>query len=127
MRIRIGRAAGVGLAAATMMATALVMAPSASAAESDCPREYVCVWNNSWFGGGPTWKSTGNLYNMWSGNGISIKNNGVRDPGADHIWWRGHWSDGRSVSGCLHYPNDASTMTIGGNFTLESAVWGGEC
>ncbi|MET3982697.1 peptidase inhibitor family I36 protein [Streptomyces sp. PvR034] len=127
MRIKIGRAAGLGLAAATMMATALVAAPSAAASASDCPRGYVCVWSNSQFSGGPTWKSQGNLSGMWSGNGMSIKNNGWYQPGADHIHWGGHWSDGRRDSGCLHFPNDPSTYTIGGNFTLDYANWGPEC
>ncbi|MER5940410.1 peptidase inhibitor family I36 protein [Streptomyces sp. NPDC001928] len=118
----------IAFATLTMTATGVAMAPSASAAKSDCPRENVCVWNNTSFSGPPTWRSTGNLYNKHSTNGLSIFNNGVRYPGADHIWWRATWSTGQTSSGCLHYPPDAgNSFSLYGNVTLNSAVWGGEC
>lgn len=115
-------------AALTMTVTGIALAPTASAAQSDCPRENVCIWNNTTFSGAPTWKSEGNLANLHGANGLSIFNNGVRYPGADHIWWRATWSNGQTASGCLHYPPDSGTsFVLYGNVTLKSAVWGGEC
>ncbi|MER5745945.1 peptidase inhibitor family I36 protein [Streptomyces sp. NPDC002225] len=106
----------------------LTLAPSASASTSQCPREYVCVWNNSSFSGAPTWKSKSNLSNLTSYNGLSIMNNGVSYPGADHIRYKVTWSNGQYASGCLHYPSDPNTMTVsGGKVTLNYANWGGEC
>ncbi|MFJ8635652.1 peptidase inhibitor family I36 protein [Streptomyces sp. NPDC093568] len=116
-------------AAALLMAAAwgVASAPSASAAVSDCPREHVCVWNNDVAWGQPTWKSTGNLYDLHSEHGMVIVNNGVRYPGADHIWYNLTAQAGGNFKGCLHYPNDENMTTYLGPVTLHSAVWGGEC
>ncbi|GAA0477029.1 peptidase inhibitor family I36 protein [Streptomyces stramineus] len=128
MRTGIRSSAGIGTAAVILMAAGVVMAPSASAAKGDCPREYVCVWNNTSFDGAPAWKSKGNLYNLKSSAGMSIFNNGTAYPGGDHIRWRATWSSGQTSSGCLHYPPDAgNSFILYGDVTLNSAVWGGEC
>ncbi|MBB1255717.1 peptidase inhibitor family I36 protein [Streptomyces alkaliterrae] len=130
MKRNILRRAVVGVSALGLAVTGLAMAPAASAAKSDCPREYVCVWNNTSFSGKPTWKSKGNLYNLKSSNGMSIVNHGKRYPGADHIWWKATWSGGATSSGCLHYPEDmpnGTTYRLYGNVTLNHAVWGGDC
>ncbi|WP_110945660.1 peptidase inhibitor family I36 protein [Streptomyces avicenniae] len=126
---RIRRSVGVAGAALVMTATGVALAPTASAAQSDCPRGHVCVWDNPNFSGLPRWKSQGNLSGLHSENGMSIVNNGVADPGADHIRWRVTWDDGQYASGCLHYPPDSNAhrFTGGGGVTLNSAVWGPEC
>ncbi|MEU8846575.1 peptidase inhibitor family I36 protein [Streptomyces sp. NPDC048564] len=119
--------AGVGVAALLMTAaTGVASAPSASAAVADCPRGYVCVWNNDVAWGEPTWKSTGNLYDLHSEHGMYIVNNGVPYPGADHIRFS-VTAPGGNFQGCLHYPNDPNTDNFVGPVTLHSAVWGGEC
>ncbi|MFI7277825.1 peptidase inhibitor family I36 protein [Streptomyces sp. NPDC049879] len=125
----IRRSVGVAGAALVMTATGAALAPSASAAQSDCPRSYVCVWDNSNFSGEPRWKSQGNLSNLRSTTGMSIVNNGTSDPGADHIYWRVTWSGGQWSTGCLHFPPDSNAhrFTGGGTITMNSAVWGGEC
>ncbi|MFF6773828.1 peptidase inhibitor family I36 protein [Streptomyces sp. NPDC012637] len=131
MKRNILRRAVVGASALGLSVAGLMVAPSASAAFSDCPREYVCVWDNTSFSGLPKWKSKGNLYNLYSANGMSIRNNGVADAGADHIWWKATWTDGQSVNGCLHYPEGGSTSgtahVLYGRVTLNHAKWGGEC
>ncbi|MDH2392546.1 peptidase inhibitor family I36 protein [Streptomyces sp. HNM0663] len=128
MTSRIRTSAGTGLAALALTAAGVAVAPSAHAAKSDCPREYVCVWNNTSYSGKPTWKSKGNLANLKSSGGLSIFNNGVRYPGADHIWWKVTWSNGQTASGCLHYPPDSgNSITVSGSVTLNHAKWGGEC
>ncbi|MEV0244507.1 peptidase inhibitor family I36 protein [Streptomyces sp. NPDC050674] len=128
MKARLREKAGVGVAVLLMAAAAgVVAAPPASAAPEDCPREYVCVWNNSVAYGPPTWKSTGNLYNLYSEHGMYILNNGVRFPGADHIHFNLTAQAGGNFRGCLHYPNDPNVDSFLGPVTLHSAVWGGEC
>ncbi|WP_328906526.1 peptidase inhibitor family I36 protein [Streptomyces sp. NBC_00234] len=127
MKTGIRRSAAVGIAALFLTVTGATLAPSAFAAKSDCPRGYVCVWNNTSFSGPPTWKSQGNLYSKSSAAGISIFNNGVADPGADHIWWKATWANGQKSNGCLHYPPDGSSFVLYGSVKLDSAVWGGEC
>ena len=96
-------------------------------AKADCPRGYVCVWNNTSFSGSPKWKSKGNLYNLTSSKGVSIFNNGVASPGADHIRFKYTWPHDSYGTGCLHYPPDRSTTQIGEAGTLNYAKWGGEC
>ncbi|MFJ6935855.1 peptidase inhibitor family I36 protein [Streptomyces sp. NPDC101132] len=120
------RTAVGAVAAATLAVTALAASPSASAAEWDCPTYRVCVWNNSSFSGSPTWSSEGSMYGLWSGNGMSIKNNGRYHHGLDHVYWTGHNRYG-TISGCLHFPPDKSATTIGGTFWLDSVTWGPEC
>lgn len=131
MKRNILRRAVVGASALGLSVAGLMVAPSASAAFSDCPREYVCVWDNPSFSGLPKWKSKGNLYNMYSANGMSIRNNGRADSGADHIWYGITWSSGSKSSGCLHYPESGSTSgtshTFTGKLTMNYAKWGGEC
>ncbi|WP_306317434.1 MULTISPECIES: peptidase inhibitor family I36 protein [unclassified Streptomyces] len=96
--------------------------------KADCPRGYVCVWNNTSFSGKPKWKSKGNLYDLKSSKGVSIFNNGWASPGADHIRFKYTWPHGSYGVGCLHYPPDGDTTTqIGEKGTLNYAKWGGEC
>ncbi|MFI0977418.1 peptidase inhibitor family I36 protein [Streptomyces sp. NPDC021093] len=122
------RIAAVGVASLSLATAGLVLAPSASASPADCPRSYVCVWNNPNFSGAPTWKSQGNLSNMSSSNGMSIINNGTAYPGADHIRYRVTWVGGQYVTGCLHYPPDSNSHYFtGGAMTMNYARWGGEC
>ncbi|MFF2011809.1 peptidase inhibitor family I36 protein [Streptomyces sp. NPDC058195] len=105
-----------------------MLAPSASAAAGDCPRGYVCVWDNSNYSGAPKWKSTGNLANLASSNGLSIINNGVSYPGADHIRYKVTWAGGQYSTGCLHYPPDSNGHSFrSGKMTMNYATWGGEC
>ncbi|MGV9255625.1 peptidase inhibitor family I36 protein [Streptomyces sp. NPDC003697] len=128
MKTSIRRSLGLGVAALAMVGTGLATAPAASASTSDCPREYVCVWNNTSFSGVPTWKSKNNLSNLYSANGISIMNNGIAWPGADHIWYKATWSNGgATTSGCLHYPPGGNKVRLTGPITLNWAKWGGEC
>ena len=78
VKARLREKAGMGVAAVLMMgAMGVAAAPSATAAPADCPREYVCVWNNDTASGKPTWKSKGNLYDLRSENGVTIVNNGL--------------------------------------------------
>ncbi|MFE7468413.1 peptidase inhibitor family I36 protein [Streptomyces sp. NPDC057499] len=106
----------------------LTTAPSASAAVGDCPRAYVCVWDNTNYSGTPKWKSTGNLSNMWSTNGLSIVNNGVAYPGGDHIRYKFTPLVGPGGSGCLHYPPDSNKISLNwGKVNLDYARWGAEC
>ncbi|MFJ8631316.1 peptidase inhibitor family I36 protein [Streptomyces sp. NPDC093568] len=130
MKTRLRAKAGMGVAAVLMMgAMGVAAAPPAAAAPADCPREYVCVWNNDTASGKPTWKSKGNLYDLRSENGVTIVNNGVRQPGADHIWYNLTTTpeNGGNFKGCLHYPNDTNMVTFEGPVTLHSARWGREC
>ncbi|MEU6305586.1 hypothetical protein [Streptomyces chartreusis] len=127
MKARFRKRAGMGAAALLMtVGTAVASAPPASADVSDCPREYVCVWDNDVAWGAPRWKSTGNLYNLYSEHGMVIVNNGVHFPGADHIRFN-VTSGGQNLQGCLHYPNDPNRDSFIGAVTLNSAVWGPEC
>ncbi|MFF7073187.1 peptidase inhibitor family I36 protein [Streptomyces pseudovenezuelae] len=127
MKAGFRRKAGLGVAALLMTtATVVASAPAASAAQEDCPRGYVCVWNNDVAWGQPTWKSTGNLYDLHSNQGMTIVNNGVPWPGADHIWID-VTAPGGNVRECLHYPGDLNASHFVGSVTLHSAVWGGEC
>ncbi|MDT9692122.1 peptidase inhibitor family I36 protein [Streptomyces sp. P9(2023)] len=131
MKRDILRRIAVGASALGLSVTGLVMAPSASAAVSDCPREYVCVWSNTSFSGPPKWKSKGNLSNLYSANGMSIANRGVADPGADHVRWGATWTHGQTSNGCLHHPEGGSTtgttFILRGSVTLNHVRWGGEC
>jgi hypothetical protein len=125
---RFRKKAGVAIAALLMTAaTGVASSSPASAAAADCPRGDVCVWINSVAWGQPTWKSTGNLYNLHSDQGMYILNNGVRYPGAEHIWFDLTAQHGGNFTGCLHYPNDPNVDIFLGPVTLHSAVWGGEC
>jgi hypothetical protein len=127
VKTRLRKKTGLGVAALLMTAaTGVASAPPAAAAPEDCPRGYVCVWNNDVAWGQPTWKSEGNLYNLHSEHGMVIINNGVRFPGADHIRFS-VTAYGDNITGCLHYPNDPNRDSFLGPVTLHSAVWGGEC
>ncbi|MFP3988413.1 peptidase inhibitor family I36 protein [Streptomyces sp. E11-3] len=132
MKRNILRRAVVGMSAVGLSVAGLAIAPTASAASSDCPKSYVCVWDNASFSGKPKWKSQGNLYNLKSSTGMSIFNNGTKYTGADHIGWGATYSSGTKVSGCLHYPENGSTSgtkyTLKGSpLTLNYAKWRGEC
>ncbi|MEU1277465.1 peptidase inhibitor family I36 protein [Streptomyces sp. NPDC005805] len=131
MKRNILRRMVVGASALGLSVAGLAVAPAASAAWADCPREYVCVWDNTSYSGAPKWKSKGNLSNLRSTTGLAIRNNGTAYPGADHIWWKATWSGGSTSGGCLHYPENGSTSgtghTLGGTVTLNSVKWGGEC
>ncbi|MFB6817974.1 peptidase inhibitor family I36 protein [Streptomyces sp. NPDC056347] len=116
------------MASLSLAAVGLTTAPSASAAVGDCPRAYVCVWDNGNYSGAPKWKSMGDLSNLWSANGLSIVNNGVAYPGGDHIRYKLTPQVGPSESGCLHYPPDSNkTAFTGTRVTLDYAKWGAEC
>lgn len=128
LKARFRKKAGVGVAALLMTAgMGVASAPPASAAPADCPRGYVCVWNNDVAWGAPTWMSQGNLYNLHSEHGMYILNNGVRFPGADHIRFNLTAQAGGNFQGCLHYPNDPNVDIFLGPVTLHSAEWGPEC
>ncbi|MFJ6144633.1 peptidase inhibitor family I36 protein [Streptomyces anulatus] len=128
MRTSMRRCTVMAAAALTLGATSLITAPTTSAAVSDCPREYVCVWNNTSFAGAPDWKSKGSIeVDLHTSNGWSIVNNGVADPGADHIYYKVVWPHGSSGTGCLHYPPDDNTTRIDGagiKSTLTYVRWG---
>ncbi|MFE5486194.1 peptidase inhibitor family I36 protein [Streptomyces sp. NPDC056527] len=130
MKRNILRRVVVGASALGLSVTGLALAPTASAAWGDCPSGNVCVWKNTSYYGLPK-KSEGDLSSLYSAGGLSIRNNGVRDPGADHIWWKATYASGQTVSGCLHYPENGSTagtsIVLNGAVTLNYARWGGEC
>ncbi|MGW0705455.1 peptidase inhibitor family I36 protein [Streptomyces sp. NPDC002643] len=125
---RIRRLGVVLAAASSLLGVGLATAPTASAAPSDCPRSYVCVWDNMAADGLPRWKSQGNLYNMYLASSGTVINNGVAWPGADHIYVNfTRQSDGRVFNICLHYPPDTNRLSIAAAGTINSATWGGEC
>ncbi|MFJ3925180.1 peptidase inhibitor family I36 protein [Streptomyces sp. NPDC090022] len=122
------RCTGVVLAAvSSLLGISLLTAPTASAAPADCPREYVCVWDNTNFQGAPRWKSKGKMTNMYTPNGASIINNGTAWAGADHIYWRYTWNDSQWSTGCLHYPPDSNAHVLYGAGTVNYTSWGDEC
>lgn len=111
-------------------ASAAASSGPALTGKSSCPRSYVCVWDNDSFSGNPRWKSQGNLGAHKSAHGLSVFNNGVRHPGADHIRYKYTYAiNGRTHYGCLHYPGDTpnSVTAIDTTVTLNYAKWGGEC
>lgn len=122
--------AAAGLMTITAASTAYASNGPALTGKDACPRSYVCVWDNTTFSGAPTWKSQGNLGTHKSSHGLSIFNNGVSYPGADHIHYSYQYAvDDRPRYGCLHYPGDTpnSKTTVDTTVTLNYAKWGGEC
>lgn len=121
----------LGMATAVQAADGDSTAKAGVQGKASCPDGYVCVWNNTSFSGKPKWKSQGDLTkDVFSARGISIFNNGVSSPGADHIrYGYTYRPDGDKVSGCLHRPGDTpnSKKSYASGVVLNYAVWGGEC
>ncbi|NLU68248.1 peptidase inhibitor family I36 protein [Streptomyces sp. HNM0574] len=115
------------MAASTASAATASNGPAVTG-KASCPKGYVCVWDNTSWSGKPKWKSQGDLErNMYSPRGVSIVNNGVASPGADHIHYKYVWPHGSYGVGCVHYPPDDNSTAIGEEGTLVYARWGGEC
>ncbi|NLU68247.1 peptidase inhibitor family I36 protein [Streptomyces sp. HNM0574] len=127
---RAGLLVAAGLMALGAASTASAAPDAVVTGKGSCPKGYVCVWNNDSFSGSPDWKSQGNIGRHKSSHGLSGLNNGVRQPGADHVHYTYQYAvDDRPRNGCLHYPGDSpsSMTTLDTTVTLHSAKWGGEC
>ena len=115
-------------AASAAFAGVLAVAPAASAEANPpgCGKGYFCIYSGE--------DETGTLvkktYGNWSGSvsGRSVFNNGVPDPGADHIQLT--WTyNGSTWSDCLHYnpgPGEYKWNFVSG-VVFKKAVWRGEC
>ncbi|MYY09968.1 hypothetical protein GT204_13850 [Streptomyces sp. SID4919] len=100
------RAAALAAVSLSLCAAGLVFAPSAAAAQDDCPDEHLCVWANGTYSGPPTWKSTTELYDLYSPSGLSIVNNTTDDLRFKVVYRyvpRETW-----VIGCLYTPPGAN-------------------
>ncbi|MEV4679448.1 hypothetical protein [Streptomyces kurssanovii] len=128
-------------AVATTAALGAVLAVAGNAHAGDdshngCAPGYVCAFNGTNLSDGIDKKADG-TWSGSSGNVRSLLNNGMSDPGADHIRYSGwvNYGNGtyRSVKGCLHFDENAAGLTAGSwlNFPattrISSAAWGGEC
>jgi hypothetical protein len=121
------RLLGVVGAAAISLGTLASAAPAAAEpSPPGCPKGYVCGYSGPDQRGWPALKARGN----WSGRvaARSIFNNGLRQPGADHIQLEWLYR-GKKWSACLHYNPGPGLYKL--NFVpgvwVTSAMWRGEC
>lgn len=125
--MRYGRALGVAAAAAAAAGVLGTAAPaSAEPNPPGCPKGYFCAYAANDQRGAQLVRSWGN----WNGSVEvgSVFNNGLRDPGSDHVQLT--WTyNGRTWSRCLHYnpgPGEYKINFVSG-VVIKSATWRGEC
>ncbi|MEU6248003.1 hypothetical protein [Glycomyces sp. NPDC047010] len=98
------------------------------AAADTCVRGEFCVYDAD---GDLVYSNPGNVSGTlgpFPGGG-SVRNNGVADPGADHLKYTVTRSDGSSYGQCLHFPGDDTPTTgaIPNNGRVGNFRWVNAC
>ncbi|MCX5527493.1 peptidase inhibitor family I36 protein [Streptomyces bobili] len=120
----------VTLAATAAFGATLATAPTASAEASppNCPRGYFCAYSGPNQTGSLVFRTAGN----WSGTYYavgSVFNNGLVDPGVDHVQF-GYSDNSVAGSRCMHFnpgPGAYKWNAPDGAITALSVRWRGEC
>jgi hypothetical protein len=121
-----------GLVVGCVTASTLLALAGTSAAEPNppgCPKGYFCIYSGFDQTGTLLFKTASN----WSGSvsgGLSVFNNGVRFPGADHVQLYYTYSGlPGTYSTCIHYnpgPGEYKINFLAGH-AFKTVVWRGEC
>jgi hypothetical protein len=117
------------LAASAALGATIAMAPTASAEPNppNCPKGYFCAYSAHNSGGSQTIRTAGN----WTGSidSLTLFNNGVVYPGADHVSVDVVTFTKERRTICLHYnPGPgAYKVNVADGANIRQVTWRGEC
>ncbi|MEU6248004.1 hypothetical protein [Glycomyces sp. NPDC047010] len=127
LQAALGAAATAAFIGISLITASAPASADGLAVQDTCDRGEACVYE----GGALIWSSDSDApfpTRPFTASG-SVRNNGVADPGADHLSYNVIRSDGSNYSQCLNFPGGGTPTTgaVPAGARLAGLRWVGSC